>query len=155
MSEWTSGIYTPKDGLPQTTDADWNFGSVTTGGGLGAFIGGAGGALTGGLLGLIGQGITGWLQAKEAREARVEAEERYNQNLKESVRRWEADQAWTQKRYGLDKAQFMNSLKMQRENMDNYYNERNYQRKQEWGAGLQKILNTEGLRNKFTEAWGR
>ena len=123
--------------------------------GLGAAVGGPAGALGGGLIGLVGQGISGWLQAKEREEEREAAEKRYNEQLAESAKRWEADQAWTEKRYNLDRSQYLNGLKNQREQMDNYYNERNYNRQQNWNSGLQKLLQTSGLRKKYLETWGR
>ena len=130
-------------------------GLTGTGVGLGAIVGGPIGAGVGGVLGLVGQGITGWLQAKQQEEDREDAKKRYDTELAESVRRWEADQAWTQKRYNLDKATMINNLKTSRENMDNYYNERNYSRQQDWNGQLQGILKSDGLRNKYLETWGR
>ena len=118
-------------------------------------IGGPPGALVGGVLGLIGSGLTGWLQAKQAEEDRKAAQRRYDTELAESTRRWEADQAWTQKRYKLDRATYLNNLKTSNENMDNYYNERNYSRQQDWNGQLQGILKSDGLRNKYLETWGK
>ena len=124
-------------------------------GALSGIAGGPPGMLAGGIIGLVGQGIMGWLSYKEQEEAREEAEKRYKQQMAESTRRWNAEMEMQRERLKMDKSTFYNNIKTQREQMENYYDERNNQRYNQLYGNLMNMLNTSGLRNKYLETWGR
>ena len=122
---------------------------------LGGIIGGPAGVLGGGILGLVGQGITGWLNYKQQEENREDAEKRYQEEMVESTRRWEAGMEMRREQLGLNKAQFYQTVKNNKEQMKNYYDERNNTRYNQLYSNLMGIVNTSGLRNKYLETWGR
>lgn len=126
-----------------------------SGAGIGAMIAGPPGAIAGGLLGLAGRGITAWLNYKQAEEAKEEARERYEERLRRDQERWDYQVDQDAKRLKMDKMAYLEKLRQNKENMDNYYDERNYQRHNDLYNKTMKLLNTEGLRNKYLETWGR
>jgi ATPase subunit of ABC transporter with duplicated ATPase domains len=129
-------------------------GAVGAGAQMGFAVGGPVGAGVGALLGLGGEGLMSWLDEKKKDEENAKAEKRYNQELAIQQQQWQAQFDLSQKQFNLSRTEMINKMKNDRETNKQFYDQRNYERINNYSNRLLQLVNTDQLRNKYTETWG-
>jgi hypothetical protein len=114
-----------------------------------------GSPVLGAIIGVAGQGLLSWLGQKDADEERKRQDKAYKEKLAEDQRRWNADYQLALQRYGMDKAKLFADMETNKENMKNFYDERNYTRQQGYYANIMNLVNNSPIKNKYIEAWGK
>jgi phage tail tape-measure protein len=140
---------------PEGYDAGPGMIGGITRGALSGAVAGPPGVVVGGVVGLIGQGIGAYINAKRQREAKEDADKKHEEYMDFQREKFEADLAYQQQRLGLDRTSLMAKLKQQEENNENYYNERNYSRANDWYKKTMNQLNQPDMKNKLQNIYAQ